>query len=77
MRTTILLDDQLGTKIKAQISGKQLSAFVNKCIREYFDRLEKKAQIQQLEKAYARAARKDKAMDDAVDVEDWPDWMPK
>lgn len=74
MRTTILLDDQLGTKIKAQISGKQLSAFVNKCIREYFDRLEKKDQIQQLEKAYARAAKKDESVDDEIDVEDWPEW---
>lgn len=73
MRTTIVLDNSLFKRVKSKVSGRQISAFVNQCIRGYFDRIDQENRLKELEKAYARAAG-DPADDfDVTEVEDWPE----
>jgi len=78
MRTTIILDDILFGRIKPLISKRGLSEWINRRIREFLDRDEKRKRMVKLEKAYARAAlktgRKSESGFDATDMEDWPEW---
>ena len=76
MRTTIVLDEDLGKRLKGLAPRRGLSAFVNRCLWEHFAHEEKSRRLVRLEVAYARAARGKKPSDefDATDREDWPEW---
>jgi len=76
MRTTIILDESFEDKIREQIKGKRLSAFVNQCIREHFEREERKKRMQELELAYHRASQEGKSEEgfETLETEDWPEW---
>lgn len=77
MRTTIVIDDQIGFKLKALVSERKLSAFVNSRLKEYFDKKERSARLKKLEAAYSRASiKKEKVSQefDALDTEGWPEW---
>jgi metal-responsive CopG/Arc/MetJ family transcriptional regulator len=74
MRTTITIDSSLEEKLKKMASRKALSRFINDCLREHFEKEERKRRQQELERAYARAASQDLSKDfDPVDIEDWPE----
>lgn len=76
MRTTVVIDDSLGVRLKELSSKRGLSEFVNRCIREHFGREERRRRLQALEKAYARVSKvKDLSRDfEGIDREDWPEW---
>jgi len=76
MRTTIVLDDQLGVRLRKKISMRKLSAFVNACLREHFGREEEGKRLGDLEKAYQRASLSFKRTNewDRADIEEWPEW---
>ncbi|MBI3540538.1 MAG: hypothetical protein HY073_00035 [Deltaproteobacteria bacterium] len=75
MRTTIVIDDSLGFKIKSLASRKGLSEFVNQCLREHFEKEERRKRQTLLEKSYLRAAKGKVSKEfDASDIEDWPEW---
>ena len=77
MRTTVVIDDSLNTKLKGLSSKKGLSRFINQCLREHFEVKDKKRRMRDLEKAYQRAAKmggKSSRDFDAVDIEGWPEW---
>ncbi|MBI4411552.1 MAG: hypothetical protein HY541_03615 [Deltaproteobacteria bacterium] len=76
MRTTIVLDDQLGVRLKKKISMRKLSAFVNACLREHFEREGEEKRLDDLEKAYRRASLSLKKTNewDRPDIEEWPEW---
>lgn len=75
MRTTVIIDDILEAKLRRLVSGRGLSEFINQCLREYFEREEKKKRLQELEKSYKRAAKADLVEDfDGIDREEWPQW---
>ena len=76
MRTTIVLDDILGVKLKGLAAKKGLSRLINHCLTEHFDKIEKVKRLKELEKAYARAARGRKGTGDfdTADREGWPAW---
>jgi len=76
MRTTVVIDDKLWPQLKALVKTRQLSEFINRCVREYFAQNERVHRMAALEKAYQRAAKKKVSHDDfdAVDHEDWPAW---
>lgn len=76
MRTTIVLDDSLFKMVKDRSSARGVSSFINKCIRSYFDYIEKQKRLNQLESGYARAAqsKSSKNVPDPTEIEDWPEW---
>lgn len=76
MRTTVVIDDALESKLKGLASKKGLSTFVNNCLREHFAKEERKRRLRALEGCYARASRgKGRAKElEVLDREDWPEW---
>lgn len=75
MRTTIVIEEGLEGRLRGLASKKGLSEFVNKCLREHFDREERLSRLRELEKAYIRASKGKKNRGfDALDREDWPEW---
>ncbi len=76
MRTTIVLDDDLGVKVRKAAPRKRLSEFVSRCLEEHFSREERVRRLRELEKAYRRAAKKLSSAKDfeSLDHEDWPEW---
>jgi hypothetical protein len=77
MRTTIIIEDAFKPRLKEFVAAKKLSQFVNNCLREHFELQERARRMQDLEKAYQRAAGKSgKPRDDfdVTEVEDWPQW---
>lgn len=79
MRTTIILDDTLFSRIKPLISKRGLSEWINGCVRDFLQREERRKRMSALENAYARASGKGGKKGsppefDGVDVEDWPEW---
>lgn len=71
MRTTLILDDRLFRQIKKSVSARRISEFVNRCVEEHFERLERERREQELEQSYARAAGGADDFD-SIEVEDWP-----
>ncbi len=75
MRTTVVIDESLKGRLKGLASKKGLSAFVNRCLHEHFERAERFRRLRDLEKAYSRASKGKQAKEfDAIDREDWPEW---
>ena len=76
MRTTIILDDAIGVRLKKVVAGRRLSEFVNRCLLEHFQKEEKVRRLRELEKAYLRSAKKRSSTVDfeSLDREDWPEW---
>ena len=75
MRTTIVLDEDLGKRLKGLAPRRGLSEFVNRCLWEHFEREEKARRLARLEASYARAARGKKPSEfDVTDREAWPEW---
>lgn len=76
MRTTIVIESSLESRLKALASRKGLSSFINQCLREHFQKEEKSRRLIELEKSYHRAAKQARVSDefDPTDVEDWPEW---
>jgi len=75
MRTTVIIDDSLGTKLQAFVSKRKLSELVNQCLREHFDKQERLRRLRELEKAYLRASKGKVSKEfEGVDIKDWPEW---
>lgn len=75
MRTTIVIDDSLNGKLKALASKRELSHFINECLKEYLETRERKERLHKLEKSYARASQKKQDTDfDSTVLEEWPEW---
>ena len=76
MRTTVVLDDSLGKRLKSLASRKTLSDFVNQCLREHFAREERVRRMTALEKSYHQAAKGKKAAAgfEIIETEEWPEW---
>lgn len=75
MRTTIVIEDTLAERLRGLVSKRGLSSFVNACIREYFERKERKQRQRLLEKAYSRASKNKVFKDfEPVGEENWPEW---
>lgn len=76
MRTTITIDDSFEEKLRQLASKRQISDFVNQCLREHFEKEEKARKIKGLEKAYLRASKESRISQDfhPLDIEGWPEW---
>lgn len=74
MRTTVIIDETLRGKLKPLALKKGLSAFINQCLREHFEKEERVRRLRKLEASYGRAAGKKAEDFDVIDREDWPEW---
>ncbi|MBI2336448.1 MAG: hypothetical protein HYU97_06765 [Deltaproteobacteria bacterium] len=74
MRTTVVLNEEFGEKIRPLIQSRKLSAFVNQCIREHLERKERKRRMKELEMAYQRASNRKRSDFEITEIEDWPEW---
>lgn len=76
MRTTIVIDDSLGQKLKGVTAKKGLSRLINRCLAEHFDKEGRIRRLKELEKSYARASRGKKVSREfeTIDREGWPEW---
>lgn len=75
MRTTVIIEDVLWEKVQAHAGPRQTSEFINGCLVEHFQRLERARRMVQLEKAYGRVAKTAGRDDhDVASIEDWPAW---
>lgn len=75
MRTTVVLEDDLESRVRELVPGRKISLFINQCIRDYFEKEEEKSQGEMLKAAYERA--NSEALDlgvDSVSIEEWPEW---
>lgn len=75
MRTTIVIKDELASKLSLLAKSRSLSEFINQCLEEHFAAQEKKRAAMELSKAYMRANENipPDEFDDA-DREGWPEW---
>lgn len=77
MRTTIVIDDSLDRKMRPLVSKRGLSEFINRCLREHFEKEERTRRLREMEQSYARAAKgKGRVSEEfnVADTEEWPEW---